>query len=321
MFELKHVTLNGTNRPRLDDVTITIPFGRTAIVGYSGAGKTSLLNVLAQFETSDSGQVVRHDDSPTPAALPSAKVNSPDSRLPIYWVPQNGGLWPHLTVEQHLSVVNSHKETNNELLDDLDLSHRRFALPEELSQGERSRLAVARALNSNARVILMDEPLSHVDPVRKPHYWTVVRQWIDSASISVVFSSHEPETVLRQADHVICIKDGQVQFQGPTRELYNRPPSRSLGEFLGPLNWFSDDDVRLLLNAGSDSLPGIPVRPDRLILQSDPLSSLEFVSMAFCGVYAESVVLEAKTGRTRTILHQPTDIALAVGQKVTLRRI
>jgi iron(III) transport system ATP-binding protein len=95
-------------------------------------------------------------------------------RIPLFWVPQNGGLWPHLSAEQHLLSVNKSKELADEILSSLDLEHRKAAFPDELSQGERSRLALARALASNADVLLMDEPLSHVDPVRKPGYWDIV---------------------------------------------------------------------------------------------------------------------------------------------------
>ena len=134
---------------RLDGVSFCVDDGVTAVVGYSGAGKTSLLNVLAAFETVDSGEV----------CLPS---NPDDGRLPLFWVPQSGGLWNHLTVEQHLLAVSSaeisaqFQISSDEILQQLDLQHRRVAVPGELSQGERSRLAIARALASSAGVLLLD---------------------------------------------------------------------------------------------------------------------------------------------------------------------
>jgi len=92
LVEFENATLYGDHRPRLDDVSIAIPSGAIAIVGYSGAGKTSLLNLITQFERPDRGTVTwnlpQHDD-----------------RLPMYWVPQTEGLWPHLTVAEHLRVV------------------------------------------------------------------------------------------------------------------------------------------------------------------------------------------------------------------------
>ena len=159
MIELNQITLNGSGKPRLDRVTLVIPFGRTAIVGYSGAGKTSLLNVLAGFEHAASGTMRRMDnrESALQGQAKPQRTEIRPARLPVYWVPQNGGLWPHLTVDQHLNCVGS-AESSDKLRYSLDLEHCRSALPGEISQGERSRLALARALATQAEVLLLDEP-------------------------------------------------------------------------------------------------------------------------------------------------------------------
>lgn len=311
MFELRHVTLRGAERSRLDRLALTISPGRTALVGYSGAGKTSLLNVLAGFETPDEGAVVR-----SPVA---ASTSSSTDRLPMYWVPQNGGLWSHLTVDQHLHCVNKVPELTDEILRSLDLEPRRRAFPGELSQGERSRLSLARALATRAEVLLMDEPLSHVDPIRKPAYWKAVQRLIQAENVSLVFSSHEPETVLRESDQVICLHEGRLVFQGPTRELYQNPCDRFAGEFLGALNWFAPEEQVLFLNKADLKQAAIGVRPERLVMLPGDSSPLEVVRVLFQGAYAESVVKHAQTGQTRTILHQPTTMVLAAGQKVNLR--
>ena len=313
MLILTDITLRGSHRPRLDKLTLSIPAGRTALVGYSGAGKTSLLNVIAGFEKPDTGRVVWNPSS-----------DDPDKRLPMYWVPQNGGLWPHLTAEQHLTCVQKLANSSDEILTALHLEHRRSAFPSEMSQGERSRLALARALASRAHVLLMDEPLSHVDPVRKPGFWRAVQGLLDRDNISVVFSSHEPETVLRQSEHVICMEDGRVVFQGPTRTLYESPPSQELGEFLGPVNWFEAID-RKMLAGGFDEEAGdaeaaaaFGVRPERLILIRDVTSPLELQSIPFCGAYRETVVKNLDTGAIRTLMHQATTEIQKPGDRVRL---
>jgi iron(III) transport system ATP-binding protein len=311
MLILTDITLRGTHRPRLDNITIHIPAGRTALVGYSGAGKTSLLNVLAGFAKPDHGSVRRERAG-----------GETSDRLAMYWVPQNGGLWPHLTTEQHLSCVQKLANSSDEILAALHLEHRRSAFPAELSQGERSRLALARALASRARVLLLDEPLSHVDPVRKPGFWRAVQSLLDRDDISVVFSSHEPETVLRQAEHVICLKDGRVAFQGATRELYDSPPTQELGEFLGPLNWLDASDRKTLAGSfeagsGAASKTGsFGVRPERLLLIRDATSPLELQSIPFCGAYRESVVKNLETGAVLTLMHQATTEIQKPGDRV-----
>ena len=92
LWQFERVTLKGNRRLRLDDVSVEIRHGVTAVVGYSGAGKTSLLNLLAKFEVPHAGRM-------------RVSVPSHADRLPLYWLPQTGGLWPHLTVAEHLEAV------------------------------------------------------------------------------------------------------------------------------------------------------------------------------------------------------------------------
>ena len=311
MLILTDIMLRGTDRPRLDKITLNIPAGRTALVGYSGAGKTSLLNVLAGFAKPDAGRFIWNH-----------AFSDSNDRLPMYWVPQNGGLWLHLTTEQHLASVQKLPNSTDEILTALHLEHRRAAFPSELSLGERSRLSLARALASRARVLLMDEPLSHVDPVRKPGFWKAVQGLLDRDEISVVFSSHEPETVLRQSQNVICLQDGRVAFQGTTRELYESPPSQELGEFLGPVNWFEASDRKTLAggfgeeSGDAEKAGAFGVRPERLILIRDVTSPLELQSIPFCGAYRETVVRNLETGAIRTLMHQATTEIQEPGDRV-----
>lgn len=335
--DVRDVTKSAGSGFRLRDVSISIRAGVTAIVGYSGAGKTSLLNLLAGFENPDRGSVVRTTDAGIRGAA--------NSRLPLFWAPQGGGLWPHLTVEQHLNAVvpaengvvsgesgisgrppkfGQSPNSSDELLAAMDLEHRRQAIPGELSQGERSRLAVARALASRATLLLLDEPLAHVDLVRKPQYWRVIRSQIVAEGNSVVFASHEPDAVIRESTNVICLRDGKVVYSGSTRTLYDHPPDRTSGEFLGRLNWFESGEASDWLSAGGGSAAGDSsgafreggLRPERLRLQSDPLSSLELVSTVFSGGCSESVLRKSDGDRIRTLIHGSPGENLSPGQRV-----
>ena len=343
MFTVNHVTLRGTDRPRLNDVSLTISDRRTAVIGYSGAGKTSLLNLLAGFELPDHGTIngrrpdqaervpasVKNVELPELAGARSGLRNEllqfqnggplgpVSGRIPLFWVPQNGGLWPHLSAEQHLHSVNKSKELADEILSSLDLDHRRRAFPDELSQGERSRLALARALASNAEVLLMDEPLSHVDPVRKPGYWDVVASLMERSASSIVFTSHEPETVLRRSDSVICLHEGAVAFQGPTRELYDSPPSAFLAEFLGPVNWLSAEELQhfgMIL----DQPNGLAIRPERLNVVANAAGDSEYMKCIFDGPYSESLIRSVSFGVSRIIKHQRLEVPLQEGVRVSL---
>ena len=320
LFRLKELTLAGSDVPRLNSVTLQIPCGATAVVGLSGAGKTSLLNVMAGFETGFSGELR--------SGIPTGLAH----RLPLFWVPQSGGLWPHLTAEQHLDVVDDKvvhgqksgpesgrfSKKSDEFLPLFDLTHRRQALPAELSQGERSRLALARALATRATVLLLDEPLSHVDPVRKPAYWNIVRRIVAEENISMVFTSHEPETVLRHAEHVICLQDGSVVFDGPIRTLYDHPPNAQVGAFLGPLNWFRAEDAWVFLN-GDATHSDVAIRPEWMQIRTAKDSAIELLSTPFVGAYQESIVQHVASGMTKSLLHQVPEVVIPIGHRVAIR--
>ena len=336
----------GVNTPRspgarLNSITLEIPCGATAVVGLSGAGKTSLLNVLAGFETGFSGELILASRSGQPpddlftkglqGTNQGTDVPRAPKNLPLYWVPQSGGLWPHLSVEQHVAIVGNlanpqssiesgrFSKSTDEILQLFDLTHRRQALPGELSQGERSRLALARALATRASVLLLDEPLSHVDPVRKPTYWNIVRRIIAEENISMVFTSHEPETVLRHAEHVICLHEGAVAFEGSVRSLYDHPPDARVGAFLGPLNWFRAEEAAAFLASDWQIAESVGLRPERLQIQPSSESLIEILSTPFIGAYGESIVRHVVSGMTKTILHQVPESAASIGQRVALR--
>jgi iron(III) transport system ATP-binding protein len=314
MLQINRLTVSGGTRDRLHDVCVTIPLGRTALVGYSGAGKTSLLNVLAGFEKPDRGSV----------KWTASKTDS--ERLPLYWIPQNGGLWPQMTATQHLTTVSQNAECADEILSLLNLSHRQLAYPGELSEGERSRLSLGRALASRAAVLLMDEPLSHVDPVRKPEFWNVIRTWVEREGISIVFSCHEPDIVLKHSEHVVCLQDGQVVHSGRTTDLYHQPPSRMVGEFVGALNWFEADDRNFAMLPGlqtekaraESNRAAFGIRPERLQLMSDPAGLLELMQDPLPGPISESHVRHVESGHRKTVYHQGNS-NVTKGDRVTLQ--
>jgi iron(III) transport system ATP-binding protein len=203
LFRLDRVSLPGPRRARLEDVTVEIPPGRTAVIGPSGAGKTSLLNLLVGFERPASGRIE--------ALAPSS------SRLPMFWSPADGGLWPGVSIADHVRLVMPGGAPDAAVtgwLERFDLDAAAAKRVEELSAGERSRLSVARALAAEAEVLVLDEPLVHVDPGRLELFWGIIREACDSRGTSLVFSSHQPEVYSRQAERVIRMELGQVVSGG-----------------------------------------------------------------------------------------------------------
>jgi ABC-type multidrug transport system ATPase subunit len=301
LWQLDGVTLNGWQGARLRDVSVAIPPGVTAVLGQSGAGKTSLLNLLVDFEKPDAGAV---------------RLMTPfdNSRLPVFWVPQDDGLWPHLTAGDHLRMVSDADPAG--LLAEFDIADKGASYPDELSEGERARLSVARALASGARVLVMDEPLAHVDAARVGRYWGVMRRHLASTGASLVFSTHLPKTVLGEADHVICLRDGRVIYDGAVDELYWRPATSELADCLGEHNWVRPDEARGWL--GRPETSERCYRPEQVKIAVSPDGHCTVVSSRFHGSVAETELKRLDGGQTRLWVHRPPNSGLRSGDRVEL---
>ncbi len=309
LWHLENVRLNGKSHPRLNGVTVDIAQGTTAIIGYSGAGKTSLLNLLVDFEQPDAGVVTCH-------------VNEAETeQLPFYWVPQNGGLWPHLTVRQHLEAVAppDSKQPIENILQAFDLAELQQALPGRLSQGEASRLALARAIATQATVLILDEPFSHIDPARIDRYRDALHSLTQPNTTSLVIATHSPATVLRDADKVICLKEGAVVYQGEPTQLYYSPPSQELALYLGPANWIEKQESETWL--GAPLTEDRCLRPESVEIVEQTESSLVVEQSRFVGPVSEVLLKDHTTQNQKRFMHRSPASPLKVGQNVAIRII
>ncbi len=309
LWTLNDVSLTGRQSPRLDGVTLQIAHGVTAIIGQSGAGKTSLLNLLVNFERPDRGHIDFHGLA---------------TGLPIYWSPPTYGLWPHLSVRDHLSTVSNTPNTASQidqLLSAFDLTRLADARPGSLSLGERSRLSVARALASGASVLVMDEPLAHVDPARFGDYWDAIREHCAAHQTSLVFATHSPEVVLREADHVLCLTEGKISYAGDVQDLYEQPASVELALMLGPCNWLADDDgPRWIPARQQNSMETSPcIRPERLSICLDQSGPAKVEAARFAGSSEEVDLVHLQDGSRRTFIHRPAGRRLRAGDQVLLK--
>lgn len=303
LWTLDSVTLGEGDHARLRDISVAIPRGVTAVLGWSGAGKTSLLNLLVGFEKRDRGIL----------AGPSS----------VFWAPQNGGLWPHCTVREHLAVMAGPASEDADArieytLIAFDLAELRDARPDVLSEGERARLAVARALMSDAGVLVMDEPLVHVDPARAANYWRVIREHLAHTGADLIFATHEPENVLGEAHHVICLRAGAVLYSGEVMELYSNPATPELMHCLGPGNWLTRDESELWLDEHSLPLAKC-YRPEQLEIEPANISHLVVRSSNFRGAIAEVELHHINAAESRWFFHRPPGPVLKPGMPATIR--
>lgn len=281
---------------RLRDVSLTIIRGVTAVIGWSGAGKTSLLNLLIRFEKPDSGNFAGTRDT--------------------FWVPQNGGLWPFCSARRHLEIVGDSADDGDRALALFDLGKRADARPDELSAGEQSRLAVARALASSAGTLVMDEPLVHVDPARAGKYWETIRRHLARTHTSLIFSTHIPEIALAEADRVICLRAGRVVHEGAVTELYHHPTDEDSMRFLGAGNWLTPEQCRLWL--GMEIPDARCFRPEQLDIEPVADAPLVVESVRFMGSLAEAELRHERSEMRRLFYHRPSAPLLRAGMRASV---
>lgn len=295
---------------RLREVTLRIASGVTAVLGHSGAGKTSLLNLLAGFEQPETGKLL-------------TQFTGGSQRIPLFWVPADGGLWPHLTVWEHLAAVSKESagpETEiTQWLEYFDLTHRSGSRPATLSAGEQARLSVARALAADAAVLVMDEPLEHVDPSRVGKYWQIIRQHLMTNGASLIFATHSPRPVLAEAQRVICLQAGGVQYDGDVEALYWRAASPELAGCLGEANWLEPAAARLWLQ--HEAAQPRCFRPEQISVLLDSQSPFVVESARFQGAVAELAVRHEPTGAVRKFFHRPASNQLARNARVVLKTL
>ncbi len=273
---------------------LAVPSGRVAVLGLSGAGKSTLLDLLAGFQSPERGA-----------------VRGPAK---IAWVPQDHGLWLKHSVGEHLTLSGATVDEARQLLADFDLEDHATFRAEVLSIGEGARLAVSRALAQKSPVLVMDEPLAHVDSARAAKYWDVIRAHVAATGASLVFATHQPERALAEAEHAICLRDGAVIFQGEIAALYAQPPTAELAGFLGPANWLTAEDAQRWFG---ETWPAPRcIRPERLVI-APAGEGVEVITSRFLGSHAETE-LRHPSGDTRLFLHRPAS-GLPIGARVCVK--
>ncbi|MGK0185076.1 MAG: iron(III) transport system ATP-binding protein [Verrucomicrobiales bacterium] len=296
IFYLSEATLKPK---RLVGISVAILPGVTAILGASGAGKTSLLNLLAGYEEPTSGSIER------PAK--------------IFWAPQDGGLWPGMSVREHLSVMTRDETAIKESLEAFELGECARQVPATLSRGQQARLTVARALLADATALVMDEPLAHIDTNRRSAFWSAIRQSITQRDQSLVFATHEPELALSEAEHVVCLKSGKCCFSGNVTDLYWNATSAGDAAFLGPANWVTDE-VRTQWFA--DEVRAVPhcLRPEQLQVNqvAHENAAITVKAVSFRGSHEELQLQHLSSAECRTFWHRPKSAELKSGAAVTL---
>jgi len=204
------------------DLAFTSESRATALFGPSGAGKTSLINMIAGLLRPDRGRVEIDGEVLFDSAT---QTDVPAWRRRIGYVFQEGRLFPHITVRHNLEYgrwISGHKADPaafKHVVELLDIDHLLDRRPGKLSGGERQRIAVGRALLMQPRLLLLDEPLASLDSARKRDILPYLERLRDEAQVPMIYVSHNATEVKRIASRVVWLEGGKVTTMGGVEAL------------------------------------------------------------------------------------------------------
>lgn len=235
------------------DVSVEVPPGITILFGPSGAGKSTLLDCIAGLARPDEGRIVAGEEVLFDS---HAGVNRPPQARRIAYVFQTLALFPHMSAEQNVSYgLNGlpHEQSAarvGEILKAFRVDKLRTRKPAEISGGERQRIALARSLVTQPRVLLLDEPLTGLDAELKASIVEDLRAWNAASRIPILYVTHTREEVDALGERVIAMDHGRVLSTGTPFEVLEAPRHKRLAQAAGFENLLSGTVVDLRVADG-----------------------------------------------------------------------
>lgn len=270
----------GTIKPSVDQLDLAIDEGELlCLLGPSGCGKSTTLRMIAGLETLTAGRIgIRGKTVDDVAAGTRIAAEHRDLGL----VFQNYALWPHLTVRDNVGfgpqMQRASKKERRQRVDaalhTLGIETYADRYPAELSGGQQQRVAIARTLAAKPSVMLLDEPLSNLDARLRLEMRTEFQRIHRELGVTMVFVTHDQWEAMTMATRIVVMNEGRIEQTGTPMEIYQRPVSRFVAEFMGspPINMIeltdgADSTVGVLnrwLGAQHDEAASIGIRPESL---------------------------------------------------------
>ncbi|QHE76178.1 ABC transporter ATP-binding protein [Hydrogenophaga sp. PBL-H3] len=254
----------GTGTPAVDSINLRIERGSyCCLLGPSGCGKSTTLRMIAGHESATSGDILLENRNITD--LPAASRGTA-------MMFQSFALFPHLSALDNVAFSLKMKGVDKaqrharaaELLERVAMGHLAQRKPAELSGGQQQRVALARALITQPRVLLLDEPLSALDPFLRIQMRAELRRWQKELGLTFIHVTHSQEEAMALADTMVVMNHGLIEQVGSPHTVYNRPVSEFVARFMGGHNVLETPDGKVgvrtdqiavlpLAQAGSES--------------------------------------------------------------------
>lgn len=281
-FVLKDVTFNQQK------------FKKIAIAGETGSGKSTLLKIIAGLVQPDTGEVLFENE----------RVLGPEEKLipghpHIAYLSQYFELRNNYRVEEILAMSNKMSDKEAQTIYEVcRISHLLIRRTDQLSGGEKQRIATARLLIASPKLLLLDEPYSNLDMVHKTILKSVIRDIGEKLSITCLMISHDPLDTLSWADEIIVMKDGQIIQQGTPKQIYTEPVNEYTAGLFGKFNLISPIHLEAFTGLQAIEMNGknIFVRPEsfKIVTQENDRLLGKVNRVDFFGSYYEIEVLLAE---------------------------
>jgi ABC-type Fe3+/spermidine/putrescine transport system ATPase subunit len=254
IIELDNLSFSYGTKPILEQISLTVEQGMiTVLLGHSGCGKSSLLRLIAGFETPTAGVI---KIAGRVVSQHGHIVVPPDGRE-LGMVFQDLALWPHMRVAETLDFVlraircpaHQRSERIEQMIQKASLQSLARAFPSQLSGGQQQLLALARAMITRPTMILMDEPLSSLDVSLREQFIETLLRLAKDERLSILYVTHDQVEAFSLADRIVVMNRGRVDQVGTPDEVYHSPATDFVRSFIGMSNFlegsiFDDGEVR-----------------------------------------------------------------------------
>lgn len=302
-LSLKNISKKYKDKEILNNISFDIKEGElVCILGPSGCGKTTLLNIIGGFVSDFSGDVLLSDENIN---------NIPPERREIATVFQSYGLFTHKNVIDNVSYglkllkidKNMREKRARDMLEKVGLAGYDKKKIKELSGGEQQRVAIARSMVLNPKLLLLDEPLSNLDVHLRDVMRKEIKRIQKQFGVTMIIVTHDQEDAFKLADRVIVINEGHIEQIGTPEELYKNPKNNFISSFIGENNII---DKNLI------------IRPEEISIKLDSSGEGKVVDVTYLGATVEYLV-EAPDGNTLKVLTMSTAERFNNGDKVSIQ--
>lgn len=302
-LSLKNISKKYKDKEILKNISFDIKEGElVCILGPSGCGKTTLLNIIGGFVSDFSGDVLLSDENIN---------NIPPEKREIATVFQSYGLFTHKNVIDNVSYglkllkidKNTRENRAKEMLEKVGLAGYEKKKIKELSGGEQQRVAIARSMVLNPKLLLLDEPLSNLDVHLRDVMRKEIKRIQKQFGVTMIIVTHDQEDAFKLADRVIVINEGRIEQVGTPEELYKQPKNNFISSFIGENNIIDENLV---------------IRPEEISIKLDSSGVGKVVDVTYLGATVEYLV-ETPDGNTLKVLTMSTAERFNIGDKVLVQ--